>query len=246
MSLQDAVGRLRRPAPALEGPGLRHGRRPGRAGLPALRPEVPRLRALDRLLPGDRQGLDGGHPRHRLPPLGRPGRPRHAPLRPRPPRPPARPRALLLARARAEPARPRARRPAPVLMASSSTYVLGISCFYHDSAAALLKDGVVIAAGQEERFSRKKHDSGFPIGPSSTCCTRPASGPTSSTRSASTTSRSSSSSGCSRPTSPPSRGPSTPSARRCRSGCTRSSGCPRSSARSSSPTRGRSSSPSTT
>ena len=32
-------------------------------------------------------------------------------------------------------------------MASSSTYVLGISCFYHDSAAALLKDGVVIAAG---------------------------------------------------------------------------------------------------
>jgi carbamoyltransferase len=47
-------------------------------------------------------------------------------------------------------------------MASASTYVLGISAFYHDSAAALLKDGVVIAAGQEERFSRKKHDSGFP------------------------------------------------------------------------------------
>jgi carbamoyltransferase len=48
-------------------------------------------------------------------------------------------------------------------MASPSTYVLGISCFYHDSAAALLKDGVVIAAGQEERFSRKRHDSGFPM-----------------------------------------------------------------------------------
>ena len=47
-------------------------------------------------------------------------------------------------------------------MASSPTYVLGISCFYHDAAAALLKDGVVVAAGQEERFSRKKHDSGFP------------------------------------------------------------------------------------
>jgi carbamoyltransferase len=47
-------------------------------------------------------------------------------------------------------------------MASSSTYVLGISCFYHDSAAALLKDGVVVAAGQEERFSRKRHDSDFP------------------------------------------------------------------------------------
>jgi carbamoyltransferase len=48
-------------------------------------------------------------------------------------------------------------------MAPSSTYVLGISCFYHDAAAALLKDGVVIAAGQEERFSRKKHDSNFPF-----------------------------------------------------------------------------------
>jgi carbamoyltransferase len=41
--------------------------------------------------------------------------------------------------------------------------VLGISAFYHDSAAALVKDGVVIAAAQEERFSRKKHDSGFPV-----------------------------------------------------------------------------------
>ncbi|MCC7367802.1 MAG: carbamoyltransferase [Chloroflexi bacterium] len=41
-------------------------------------------------------------------------------------------------------------------------YILGISCFYHDSAAALLKDGVLIAAAEEERFSRKKHDSGYP------------------------------------------------------------------------------------
>jgi carbamoyltransferase len=47
-------------------------------------------------------------------------------------------------------------------MSDSSTYVLGLSCFYHDSAAALLKDGVVIAAGQEERFTRKRHDSDFP------------------------------------------------------------------------------------
>jgi carbamoyltransferase len=47
-------------------------------------------------------------------------------------------------------------------MSQTPTYVLGLSCFYHDSAAALLKDGVVIAAGQEERFSRKRHDSGFP------------------------------------------------------------------------------------
>ena len=40
--------------------------------------------------------------------------------------------------------------------------VLGISAFYHDSAAALVKDGKIIAAAQEERFTRKKHDAGFP------------------------------------------------------------------------------------
>ena len=43
-----------------------------------------------------------------------------------------------------------------------SSYILGISCFYHDSAAALLKNGEIITAAQEERFSRKKHDSSFP------------------------------------------------------------------------------------
>jgi carbamoyltransferase len=42
------------------------------------------------------------------------------------------------------------------------TYVLGISAFYHDSAAALLADGKIIAAAQEERFTRQKHDSEFP------------------------------------------------------------------------------------
>jgi carbamoyltransferase len=41
-------------------------------------------------------------------------------------------------------------------------YVLGISAFYHDSAAALVTDGRIVAAAQEERFSRKKNDSGFP------------------------------------------------------------------------------------
>ena len=41
-------------------------------------------------------------------------------------------------------------------------YILGISCFYHDSAAALIKDGVIVAAAQEERFSRRKHDFSFP------------------------------------------------------------------------------------
>ena len=40
--------------------------------------------------------------------------------------------------------------------------ILGISCYYHDSAAALIKDGRLIGAVEEERFSRKKHDSGFP------------------------------------------------------------------------------------
>ena len=42
------------------------------------------------------------------------------------------------------------------------TDILGISCFYHDSAAAILKDGKVIAAAQEERFTRIKHDKAFP------------------------------------------------------------------------------------
>ena len=41
-------------------------------------------------------------------------------------------------------------------------YILGISAFYHDSAACLIKDGEIIAAAQEERFSRKKHDADFP------------------------------------------------------------------------------------
>ena len=41
-------------------------------------------------------------------------------------------------------------------------YILGISAFYHDSAACLLKDGEIVAASQEERFTRKKHDAGFP------------------------------------------------------------------------------------
>ena len=43
-----------------------------------------------------------------------------------------------------------------------SDLVLGISSFYHDSSAALVVDGVTVAAAQEERFSRKRHDPGFP------------------------------------------------------------------------------------
>jgi len=41
-------------------------------------------------------------------------------------------------------------------------YILGLSFYYHDGSAALIKDGVVIAAGEEERFTRRKHDSSFP------------------------------------------------------------------------------------
>ena len=41
-------------------------------------------------------------------------------------------------------------------------YVLGISALYHDSAAALIQDGNIVAAAQEERFTRKKHDDAIP------------------------------------------------------------------------------------
>jgi len=45
---------------------------------------------------------------------------------------------------------------------ADSVYILGISAYYHDSAACLLKDGKIVAAAQEERFTRKKHDHSFP------------------------------------------------------------------------------------
>jgi len=47
--------------------------------------------------------------------------------------------------------------------------ILGISAFYHDSATALIKDGKILSASQEERFSRKKHDPGFPSGAIASC-----------------------------------------------------------------------------
>ena len=43
------------------------------------------------------------------------------------------------------------------------TAILGISAFYHDSAATIIVDGKIIAAAQEERFTRKKHDSSYPF-----------------------------------------------------------------------------------
>jgi carbamoyltransferase len=50
--------------------------------------------------------------------------------------------------------------------------ILGISAFYHDSAAALVRDGEIIAAAQEERFTRKKHDSRFPLNAVEYCLTQ--------------------------------------------------------------------------
>ncbi len=47
--------------------------------------------------------------------------------------------------------------------------ILGISCFYHDAAACLLRDGEIVAAAEEERFSRKKHDPGFPTHAAAYC-----------------------------------------------------------------------------
>ncbi len=50
--------------------------------------------------------------------------------------------------------------------------ILGISAFYHDSAACLVRDGRIVAAAHEERFSRKKHDSSFPVNAVRFCLTR--------------------------------------------------------------------------
>ncbi len=48
-------------------------------------------------------------------------------------------------------------------MSSHDNYILGISAYYHDSAAAILKNGQIVAATQQERYSRKKHDPAFPV-----------------------------------------------------------------------------------
>ncbi len=51
-----------------------------------------------------------------------------------------------------------------------ATNILGISAFYHDSAAALIRNGEIVAAAQEERFTRQKHDPGFPRNAIKYCC----------------------------------------------------------------------------
>jgi carbamoyltransferase len=68
--------------------------------------------------------------------------------------------------------------------------IIGISAYYHDSAAALVCDGEVVAAAQEERFSRKKHDAGFPRDALAYCLRREGARWTTSTTWCSTTSRS--------------------------------------------------------
>jgi carbamoyltransferase len=50
-----------------------------------------------------------------------------------------------------------------------TTHILGISAFYHDSAACLIRDGEIVAAAQEERFTRRKFDAGFPLQASRYC-----------------------------------------------------------------------------
>ena len=68
--------------------------------------------------------------------------------------------------------------------------ILGISAFYHDSAAALVEDGRIVAAAQEERFTRKKHDASFPHTRSAIAWMRSAQSCPRSITSPSTTSRS--------------------------------------------------------
>ena len=94
-------------------------------------------------------------------------------------------------------------RPGALRSSSDMTTILGISAFYHDSAACLVRDGEIVAAAQEERFTRKKHDARVSRAtPSPTACAEARHRRRrTSTTSASTTSRSSSSSACSRPTS---------------------------------------------
>ena len=60
------------------------------------------------------------------------------------------------------------------MTSQKSTAILGISAFYHDSAAALVVDGEIVAAAQEERFTRVKHDLAFPTNAITYCLQKPA------------------------------------------------------------------------
>jgi len=58
------------------------------------------------------------------------------------------------------------------------TNILGLSAYYHDSAACLVRDGDIVAAAQEERFTRKKHDHRFPRAAAEYCLREGGIGPT--------------------------------------------------------------------
>jgi len=60
-------------------------------------------------------------------------------------------------------------RPAAIPRPAAPTHILGISCFYHNSAASLIRDGEIVAAAEEERFSRVKNDRRFPAGAVNFC-----------------------------------------------------------------------------
>ena len=53
-----------------------------------------------------------------------------------------------------------------------ATRILGISAYYHDAAACLVVDGEIVAAAQEERFTRKRHDASFPSHAIASCLTQ--------------------------------------------------------------------------
>jgi predicted NodU family carbamoyl transferase len=76
--------------------------------------------------------------------------------------------------------------------------ILGFSAFYHNSGAALVVDGEIVAAAQEERFSRKKRDARFPAGAVRYCLEEAERLPPTSTRSSFTTNHFSSSNACSK------------------------------------------------
>jgi len=62
--------------------------------------------------------------------------------------------------------------PLSIKTEQTSRHILGLSCYYHDSAAAIIRDGEIVAAAQEERFTRVKHDKSFPLNAINYCLAR--------------------------------------------------------------------------
>lgn len=65
----------------------------------------------------------------------------------------------------------------PVYASINLVYILGISCFYHDAAACIVRDGVIVAAAEEERFTRIKHDASLPVNAMRYCLSEAGIGP---------------------------------------------------------------------